>query len=178
MPVTGQTCTRPNCDLSAQSFKEANAFLQSRDGLTTPENSGSTRHSEISAIAETAAVAPSGPETEEKKHGERAVPAGSSTPSTPSAAGGGVGLPPAAVDSSAVCLVGATPSPAVDLDLLDQEVGVSMAATIWRYFASEESDLVRHLLCATSTSYSRRPLNSATLTPWNVPVSLFSLSLV
>lgn len=89
-------------------FKQANAFLRSRDGPTTPEHAGLTGQPGAAAATEATCQ-----ERKESVLGELR---------NPSAGAGGVGgLPLPTVDSGSVCLAGATPS-AVDLDLLHQEV--------------------------------------------------------
>ncbi|CAM9798767.1 unnamed protein product, partial [Scytosiphon promiscuus] len=92
-----------------KAFKQANAYLQSRDGPSTPESASSTHQSGISAIAETAAVAPPGRDIDSKQNGERGMLGGPSSSL-------------ATVDFGAARLAGGTPAPAVDLDLLDQEL--------------------------------------------------------
>ncbi|CAM9952045.1 unnamed protein product, partial [Ectocarpus sp. 13 AM-2016] len=88
-------------------FKQANAFLQSRDGPATPDIAGSTP--------------PRGAATEvadaDKKESNAVEALGLSSSST-AVGGGGVGSPLPTVDSATVCLVGAAPC-TVDLDLLD-----------------------------------------------------------
>ncbi|CAN0372534.1 unnamed protein product, partial [Ectocarpus sp. 8 AP-2014] len=90
-------------------FKQANAFLQSRDGPATPDIAGSTP--------------PRGAATKvadlDKKISNPAEALGLS--SSTAVGGGGVGFPLPTVDSATVCLVGAAPC-TVDLDLLDQEL--------------------------------------------------------
>ncbi|CAB1119143.1 unnamed protein product [Ectocarpus sp. CCAP 1310/34] len=90
-------------------FKQANAFLQSRDGPATPDIAGSTPpRGAVTKVADP-----------DKKEGNpvEALRLSSST----ALGGGGVGFPLPTVDSATVCLVGAAPC-TVDLDLLDQEL--------------------------------------------------------
>lgn len=93
-------------------FKQANAFLQSRDDPATPDIAGSKP--------------PRGAATEvtdpNKKESDPVGTLGLSSPA--GGGGGGVGFPLPTVDSATVCLVGAAPC-TVDLDLLDQEVSMS-----------------------------------------------------
>ncbi|CAN0414274.1 unnamed protein product [Ectocarpus sp. 12 AP-2014] len=90
-------------------FKQANAFLQSRDGPATPDIAGSTP--------------PRGAATKvadpDKKESNTVETLGLS--SSTAVGGGGVGFPLPTVDSATVCLVGAAPC-TVNLDLLDQEL--------------------------------------------------------
>lgn len=93
-------------------FKQANAFLQSRDGPATPDITGSTPpRGAATEIAE-----------QHKKENNLVETLGPS--SSAAVGGGGVGFPLPTVDSATVCLVGAAPC-TVDLDLLDQEVSMS-----------------------------------------------------
>lgn len=105
-----------------QVFKQANAFLRSRDGPTptTPENAGLTGQTGAGATEAT------GPERKESVLGELLGPSAVVAVGGAGGSGGAGGLPLPTVDSATVCLVGTTPS-TVDLDLLDQEVrGIRM----------------------------------------------------
>lgn len=98
-------------------FKQANAFLRSRDGPTTPENAGLTGQAGATTTEAT---------SQERKGsvlGEMRGPSAGAAVGGAGGAGGAGGLPLPTVDSGTVCLAGATPA-AVDLDLLDQEVRV------------------------------------------------------